>query len=194
MTTPEFETDARISPQGNYVSFIREQNLYVINLDTGEERAITTEGGGLISWGMAEFVAQEELSRRTGYWWSRDERYIAVARVDEDRVDNIQRLDIAGDGSASIVDQRYPRAGTDNAVVELFIFDMETGDMRPVEMADTDDYLSRARELVARQQHRLCPGAQPHAEQSRHPGCGRRHRRRPDLARREHGCLDQSDQ
>lgn len=144
MTTPEFETDARISPQGNFVSYIREQNLYITDLETGAETAITTEGGGLVSWGMAEFVAQEELSRRTGYWWSPDERFIAIARVDEERVDNIERLEIAGDGSARVVDQRYPRAGTDNAVVELFIFDRETGDMRPVEMADTDDiYLAR---------------------------------------------------
>ena len=144
METPQYETDARISPQGHFVSFIREQNLYVIDLDSGEESAVTTEGGGLISWGMAEFVAQEELDRRTGYWWSPDERYIAIARVDESPVDNIERMEIAADGSAEVVDQRYPRAGTDNAIVELFILDRETGERRQVELADTDDiYLAR---------------------------------------------------
>ena len=144
MDTPEFETNALVSPQGNFVSYIRDQNLYITDLNTGEETAITTEGGGLISWGMAEFVAQEELSRYTGYWWSPNERYIALTRVDEDRVDNIERMEIAADGSARVVDQRYPRAGTDNAVVELFIHDLQTGETRPVELADTDDiYLAR---------------------------------------------------
>jgi dipeptidyl-peptidase-4 len=144
METPEYETDARVSPQGNFVSFVREQNLYVIDLETGEETAITTEGGGLVSWGMAEFVAQEELDRSTGYWWSPDERYIALARVDESPVDNIERMEIDGDGSARVVDQRYPRAGTDNAVVELFIQDRETGERRQIELAGTDDiYLAR---------------------------------------------------
>jgi dipeptidyl-peptidase-4 len=144
MQTPEYETNARVSPQGNFVSFIREQNLYVTHLETGDERAITTEGGDLISWGTAEFVAQEEFDRYTGYWWSPDERFIALARVDETRVDNIERLEIGSDGSANVVDQRYPRAGTENAVVELFLFDMESGEMRPVELAPTDDfYLAR---------------------------------------------------
>ena len=144
METPEYETDARISPRGNFVSFIREQNLYVIDLDSGEEIAITSEGGGLVSWGVAEFVAQEELSRRTGYWWSPDEQFIALARVDESPVENIQRMEIAADGSVRVVDQRYPRAGTDNATVELFISERESGARRPVELAATDDiYLAR---------------------------------------------------
>lgn len=144
METPQYETDARISPRGNFVSFVRDQNVFEIDLATGEERALTTEGGGLISWGMAEFVAQEELGRRTGYWWSPDERYVALARVDESPVDNIQRMEIAADGSAQVVDQRYPRAGTDNALVELFILDRETGNLAPVTLAETDDiYLAR---------------------------------------------------
>ncbi|WP_300530250.1 S9 family peptidase [Maricaulis sp.] len=144
METEAFETDARISPQGNYVSFIRDQNLFITNLETGEERALTTTGGGLVSWGMAEFVSQEELSRRTGYWWSPDEQYIAVARVDESPVDNIQRLEIATDGSANVVDQRYPRAGRNNARVELFMLNLETGSRRQVYLADTDEnYLAR---------------------------------------------------
>ncbi len=144
METPEFETDARVSPAGTHVSYIRDRNLYISDLETGEERALTTTGGGLISWGMAEFVAQEELDRRTGYWWSPDERFIAIARVDESTVDNIERLEIASDGSASVVDQRYPRAGTRNARVELYILNLETGSRRQVDLGRTDDiYLAR---------------------------------------------------
>jgi len=146
--TEATETDARISPLGRYVSFIREQNLCLIDLETGEERAITTEGGGAISFGMAEFVAQEEMYRKTGYWWSKDDRRIALTRVDESGVIVKNRYEIDADG-VTTVEQRYPFAGTDNAVVELYIHDLETGARKPVDLVDeasgetTDFYLAR---------------------------------------------------
>src|SRR5687767_1733610 len=71
--TEGYETDARFSPRSKFVSFVRDQNLYVINLADGRERAVTSDGGGLVSFGMAEFIAQEEMDRDTGYWWSPDE-------------------------------------------------------------------------------------------------------------------------
>ena len=57
--TPETELDAQVSRTGRYLSFVRDQNLYVIGADTGERR-LTEDGGGTVSWGSAEFVAQEE--------------------------------------------------------------------------------------------------------------------------------------
>ena len=62
----------------HFVSFMRDQNLFVIDLANGTERAVTREGGGLVSFGVAEFIAQEEMDRDTGYWWSPDERRIAL--------------------------------------------------------------------------------------------------------------------
>src|SRR5688572_6026200 len=59
--TAGYETDARFSPRSHYVSFVRDQNLYVIDLENGVERAITREGGGTLSFAMAEFIAQEEM-------------------------------------------------------------------------------------------------------------------------------------
>src|SRR5262249_47512547 len=61
--TASYETDAKFSPQGHYVSFIRDQNLVVFDLASGQEQAITREGGGTVSFGMAEFIAQEEMAR-----------------------------------------------------------------------------------------------------------------------------------
>lgn len=137
------ETDAKISPAGSFVSFIREQNLYIIDLASGTERAITDSGGGAISFGMAEFVAQEEMYRFTGYWWAEDDSRIAFTRVDETAVDLKNRYEIDGSGVTTIA-QRYPFAGTPNAVVELFIFDMATGQTRQVDLGeDTDIYLAR---------------------------------------------------
>lgn len=115
-----FETDSRFSPQGNYVSFIRDQNLWVVNIKSGKETAITTEGGGLISYGMAEFIAQEEMDRDTGYWWSNDESGIAFTQIDESPVGVEQRYEIYAD-ELKVFDQRYPKTGSANAIVKLAI-------------------------------------------------------------------------
>ncbi|MBX3476277.1 MAG: S9 family peptidase [Brevundimonas sp.] len=137
------EIDAKVSPKGAYVSFVRDQNLYVLDLATGQETAITDDGAGLITWATAEFIAQEELDRDTGYWWSPDERYIALQRTDESPVDIIPRLDIGG-GGATVVEQRYPRAGRPNAVVELYIRDLQSGARVKVDLgSNTDIYLGR---------------------------------------------------
>jgi dipeptidyl-peptidase-4 len=137
------EIDAKVSPKGSYVSFVRDQNLFVVDLATGQETAITDDGKDLITWATAEFIAQEELNRDTGYWWSPDERYIAIQRTDESPVDIIPRLDITG-GGASVIEQRYPRAGRPNAVVELYIRDIQSGDRVKVDLGDnTDIYLGR---------------------------------------------------
>src|SRR6185295_17961412 len=116
--TDAYEIDARFSPLSHYVSFIRDQNLFVIDLANGTERAVTRDGGGLVSFGMAEFIAQEEMDRDTGYWWAPDERRIALARVDESPVAEVERFEIQATG-ARIVRQRYPATGTANARVAL---------------------------------------------------------------------------
>src|SRR5690606_31664245 len=113
-----YETDAKFSPGGRYVSFIRDQNLFVIDLRTRQERAITTDGGGLVQNGVAEFVAQEEMGRNTGYWWSPDDSHIAFTRIDDSPVQEVERFEINADG-ARMFRQRYPAAGTANTKVEL---------------------------------------------------------------------------
>ncbi|HAB79132.1 MAG TPA: S9 family peptidase, partial [Glaciecola sp.] len=69
LNTPEFETDIKLSPKGQYISYIRNQNLLIKHIASGTETALTTQGGGNIKYGMAEFVAQEEMEQLTGYWW-----------------------------------------------------------------------------------------------------------------------------
>jgi len=119
------QTDARFSPRGHYVSFIRDQNLIVQDLASGTERAITRDGGNLVSFGTAEFIAQEEMARTTGYWWSPDETRIAFTRVDESPVPEVQRFEIYAD-TTKVIKQRYPAAGTHNADIQLFIAQVAT--------------------------------------------------------------------
>ena len=81
-----FATDAKVSPKGRYVSFVRGQNLWAIELNSDRSIQLTQDGGGVISNGVAEFIAQEEMGRFEGYWWSPDYSRIAFARVDETSV------------------------------------------------------------------------------------------------------------
>ena len=137
------ETDSRFSPKGRYVGYVRDQNLYVNDLAGRGERAITKAGRGLISYGVAEFVAQEEMGRFTGYWFSPDDTAIAYTRVDETGVDLIPRLDIGAVGSTT-VEQRYPRAGRPNAKVELYVQRLSGGRAVKVDLGpDPDIYLAR---------------------------------------------------
>jgi dipeptidyl-peptidase-4 len=140
--TEAYETDARFSPRGRYVSFIRDQNLYIVDLATGKERALTTDGEGLVQNGVAEFVAQEEMGRNTGYWWSPDESQIAFTRIDDSPVQEVERFEIFAD-SARMVKQRYPAAGTANAKVELKVIALDSGRVTPMPLPQADGYLAR---------------------------------------------------
>lgn len=140
-------TDAHFSPRGTYVSFIRDQNLIVYDLASATERPITTDGKGLISYGTAEFIAQEEMDRTTGYWWSPDEKRIAFTRVDESPVAEAERFEIYAD-SVRVIKQRYPAAGGSNALVQLFVKSLggAAPDAAPVQIDlgnDPDFYLAR---------------------------------------------------
>jgi len=141
--TPGDEIDARISPRGRYVSYVRDDNLYITPVDGGPERALTEGGTELKSWGTAEFIAQEEMDRHTGYWWSPDEARIAIAHVDQTGVDVVDRPEVEATG-AKVVAQRYPRVGRPNAVVELYVQDLASGARVKVDLGpDPDIYLGR---------------------------------------------------
>ncbi|NBX58046.1 MAG: hypothetical protein EBT64_06185 [Gammaproteobacteria bacterium] len=142
-STPAAETDARFSPRGRYVSYVRDQNLYVLEISTGRELAITRSGGGLLSFGVAEFIAQEEMDRSTGYWWSPNERRIAYTRVDESTVDEVERFEIYAE-SVKVIRQRYPAAGRPNARVDLFVHDLDQASDRELPAASAGEgYLAR---------------------------------------------------
>jgi dipeptidyl-peptidase-4 len=137
------EIDAKVSPRGGFVSFIRNDDLIVMPAGGGAEHAITTDGTELKSWGTAEFIAQEEMDRSTGYWWSPDESRIALTHVDQSGVDVVPRADVNATG-AVVVNQRYPRVGRPNAVVELYIARRDTGARVKVDLGtSTDIYLAR---------------------------------------------------
>ena len=136
--------DPKISPKGRYVSFVRDQNLFVIDLSTGKERQLTTDGKGTIHNGEAEFVAQEEMDQHTGYYWAPDDSAIAYRRYDEAPVPVARRFEIFADRT-EVIDQHYPAAGDPNVLIDLMIVDPATGAQKKVDLgAEKDIYLVRA--------------------------------------------------
>jgi dipeptidyl-peptidase-4 len=137
------ETDPKFSPEGGFVSFIRDQNLFVIDLENDRERQLTTDGGGLISNGVAEFIAQEEMDRYTGYWWSPDDHAVAFLRVDESPVRIVERFEVYAE-EFKVYEQRYPETGTPNVSVRLGVVSTADDQTRWMDLGtDTDIYVPR---------------------------------------------------
>ena len=136
--------DPKISPKGRYVSYVRDQNLFVIDLKTGQERQLTTDGKGTVHNGEAEFVAQEEMDQHTGYYWAPDDSAIAYRRYDEAQVPVARRFEIFADRT-EVIDQRYPAAGAKNVDINLMIVNPATGAQKQVDLGpEKDIYLVRA--------------------------------------------------
>ena len=136
-------TDAAISPNGTQVAYVRDQNLYVYDLAAKRERALTSDGGGPIKNGLAEFIAQEEMDRSKGYWWSPDGLHIAFARIDESPIEITQRFEIAAD-NVTTYPQRYPAAGQANVLVRVGVAAIHGGDVTWIDLGpDPDIYLAR---------------------------------------------------
>jgi dipeptidyl-peptidase 4 len=141
--TPATEIDAHVSETGRFVSFVRDQNLYAIDLESGAERPLTTEGRDVVTCGTAEFVAQEEMDRRTGTWWAPGDGRVAVECYDESKVQVVTRAAIGANGTKTF-DQRYPAAGTPNVTVTLWLMNPDGSGRAKVDLGSNPDiYLAR---------------------------------------------------
>jgi len=135
--------NAVVSPAGRYASYVQDQNLFVMDLATGTPKRLTDDGADTVHWGEAEFVAQEEMDRFTGHWWARDDSRVAVERFDEAPVGIVTRAAIGAEGT-NIYQQRYPKAGTPNALVELYVMRPDGSEKVKVDLGTgTDIYLAR---------------------------------------------------
>jgi len=138
-----FDTDPKIAPDGRHVAFIRERNLWVANVETGVASALSEDASETTSNGMAEFIAQEEMGRSTGYWWSPDSGRIAFLQVDESPIDASLRYEISG-GEITMIEQRYPYAGTPNVTYRLGVVDIESQERTWLDLGEeTDIYIPR---------------------------------------------------
>lgn len=135
--------DAKVSPKGGFVSWVSAQNLYAIDLASGHSVQLTRDGKGPVHNGEAEFVAQEEMDRATGYWWAPDDSAIAYQRYDESGVDEVERSEVYADRT-EVIRQRYPAAGRPNVTVKLGLVKPAGGATRWIDLgAEPDIYLAR---------------------------------------------------
>ena len=124
--------DPRFSPDGRLVAAAgADRELHVIDPAAGTERAVTSGATVTVSHGTAEFVAQEEMSRNRGYWWSPDSTTLLVQQTDESAVE-IRHIADPLHPEAAPARFFYPRAGTPNAVVRLILVPRDGGTPKAV--------------------------------------------------------------
>ena len=138
--------DPQLSPDGTRVAFVQDDEVAVADLATGAVRQLTDGARGTgRTHGLAEFVAQEEMGRSHGFWWSPDGERIAFTEVDETHIP-IYRIvhqgsDAVGEGAQE--DHRYPFAGAENAHVRLGVVPVAGGDVVRCDLPGEWEYLAR---------------------------------------------------
>ena len=118
--------DPHLSPDGSRIGYVLDGDLYIVDVAGGAPRRLTTRPGPDVEHGVAEFVAQEELDRTRGWWWSPDGKRLAYQRTDSSKVDTLYVADPLHPDRAP-VPFRYPRAGRPNADVQLGIIGASGG-------------------------------------------------------------------
>jgi dipeptidyl-peptidase-4 len=122
--------DPRPDPTGQRVAYACDGGVRVVTLDTDDDSLlIGPDGAEAVTFGLAEFVAAEEMSRTRGYWWAPDGTALLVARVDETPVQRWHIADPANPGRAP-AEVAYPAAGTANADVSLLLAGLDGGTIR----------------------------------------------------------------
>jgi len=125
---PGLQMFATFSPDGREVAYVRDNDLYVTDLATGRERALTTDGSAVIINGTTDWVHEEEFDLRDAFRWSPDSKRIAFWRFDQSAVPAYPLLD---DSTLypTIREVRYPKAGAPNSTVRIGVVTVATGDV-----------------------------------------------------------------
>ncbi len=133
----------KFSPDGRWVSFVRDWNLWVVNVASGDTKAITTGGSEEILKGKLDWVYPEELDLTTAYWWSPDSTKIAFLEMDERPVRRYPIMDMSSPAGA-LEYTRFPQAGEPNPIVRAGVAPVMGGQTKWMDTgSDTDIYLAR---------------------------------------------------
>jgi dipeptidyl-peptidase-4 len=137
--------DPKFAPDGKKVAYVRGHDVYVYDLAADAETRVTTGGGERLTHGLAEFVAQEEMGRFSGYWWSPDSKSIAYEEADTSGVETWSVADPAHPEQPPQA-QPYPRPGHPNAKVRLGVIPITGGETKWVEWdREKYEYLASVR-------------------------------------------------
>ena len=146
--TPGEETHASFSPDGNLVSFVRDNNLFIADIATQHENQLTADGAAKVLNGVLDWVYEEEIYGRgeTGaYWWSPDSSRVAFLRIDDNPVPTYVTLDTIP-RDPNVETWNYPKAGDPNPLVKLGVVPATGG---PVTWVDSGKYAA-ADSLIVR--------------------------------------------
>ena len=135
---------ADFSSDNSKVAFVRDDNIFIRNLETGTESQITTDGEkGKIINGTTDWVYEEEFAVVKGFHWSPDGKKIAFMRFDESQVKEWW-LTYYGELYPERYHYKYPKAGEDNSIVSIHVYDLETNQTMLVDVGDeADQYIPR---------------------------------------------------
>ncbi|HSG68315.1 MAG TPA: S9 family peptidase [Bacteroidales bacterium] len=135
---------ADFSPDGNRVCFVRENNIFIKDLTSGDEIQITDDGiDRKIINGTTDWVYEEEFGFTKGFFWSPDGSKIAYFRFDESGVPEYE-MQMWGNLYPDMHRYKYPKAGEENSIVSIHIYDLATGKKITAEIGqETDQYIPR---------------------------------------------------
>ncbi len=135
--------NVKLSPDGSMVGFVREHNIYIADVKTGEEKQLTFDGSTNILNGEFDWVYEEEFSIADGWRWSPDGKKIAFWRFDQTRVKEFYMIDEMQVYN-KVTPLKYPKTGEENSIVIIGVIDIETSDVTWMETASNDDmYIPR---------------------------------------------------
>ncbi len=141
-TKPGYQMFAKFSPDGRLVAFVRDDNLYVTDLASGVETALTADGGENVINGTSDWVYEEELDLRDAFRWSPDGKRIAFWRLDQSA---IRPFYLVNQDSLypQLVPVRYPKAGMPNSEVKIGVIELGSGRTTWVDLgAERDIYIA----------------------------------------------------
>lgn len=147
ITLKPTDKNPQLSPDGRWVAFTRNNDLYALELSTGKEVRYTRDGSNLILNGYASWVYYEEIlgrnSRYRAFWWSPDSRYLAFFRSDDSQVPMFPIYNSSGQ-HGFLEETRYPKAGDPNPAVSIGLVAVEGGEVVWGDFnADDDQYFGQ---------------------------------------------------
>ena len=135
---------ADFSPDGTKVAFVRDNDIYIVDLNTGNEKQITTDGkrNHIIN-GTCDWVYEEEFSFTKAFFWSPDGSRIAFYKFDESDVKEYT-IEYYGNLYPKWETYKYPKAGEDNSVVGIYVYALDNGYISTMPLGEnTDIYIPR---------------------------------------------------
>jgi dipeptidyl-peptidase-4 len=158
---PGWQQFAKWSPTGGQIGFVRDNDIFVADIPSYTERALTTDGSENVINGTFDWVYEEELGLQDGWRWSPDGSEIAFWQLDQSAIRTFYMIDDS-ELYPELFPFRYPKAGEENSEVRVGVIDVSSGDRRWMDLGEeTDIYVARmdwagsSDELVVQRLNRL---------------------------------------